>query len=105
MNREEAFTAFDAETKRLLAQVPDTLTRSTKRYHENLISDSMAGARLHLQCIYDKGMALGDDFSAVEQFVSDPSYSLWFLGIHRHLQVCRRCIEDVRRQFPAAGAP
>jgi hypothetical protein len=88
LKREDALQALEQRRTQLLARIPPTLPAKGRKYLGYVVEEQIAAARLHLAAIYEVGLAVGEDFSAVKASSAPAKYAFWLAGIQRHLQHC-----------------
>jgi len=88
LTRDQALAELDARRERLHARVRPDLPGKGRRYLHYVVDEQINAARLHLNALYDHGLALGPGLTALPGAAAHPKYAFWVEGIRRHLEHC-----------------
>ncbi len=61
------------------------------------MDEQINAARLHLNALYDHGLALGPGLAALPAAAAHPKYAFWVGGIRRHLEHCKASLGTADR--------
>lgn len=90
MDRQEALKSLDELKNHMLSEIQEKYKPCT----ETNINCIMAGAKKHLEIIYDKKMCVDSDFVSVEKYCENDDYIFHIEGVQRHIGVCEEIIQN-----------
>lgn len=88
LTRDQALTELDALRERLHARVRPDLPGKGRKYLHYVVDEQINAARLHLNALYDHGLALAPGLTALPGSAAHPKYAFWVEGIRRHIEHC-----------------
>jgi len=74
-----------------------------KRFLNGLVEDEVEAARKHLQAVYESGLEVGPNLTALPEHVKNSKYAFWLEGIRRHLGGCEAILAGQPDSRTTAG--